>query len=156
MASVLLGLGSNLGDRQNYINQAIRQITEQAGKRLTLSRIRETTPHGYTSDNPYLNAAAQIQTNLSPAALLTITQTIETTLGRTQKTTPGSYHDRVIDIDILLYDQLILRTPNLIIPHPRLHERTFVLQPLSEIAPHTIHPLIGKTIAELYRALQSP
>lgn len=153
MAVVFLGLGSNLGDKRTHLEQAIEQITDRVGGMLALSRFYDIPPQGYTSDNTYLNAVAEIETGLSPESLLAAMQAIERKLGRTEKTIDGRYQDRVIDIDILLYDQLVLHNPHLTIPHPRLHERVFVLQPLCEIAPNTIHPVLGKTIAELYHAL---
>jgi len=94
--------------------------------------------------------AIAVETALNPATLLSETQAIEKTVGRRDKTINGVYHDRIIDIDILLYDDLIIQSPTLTIPHPLMHQRTFVLHPLAEIAPHLIHPVLKKTIAELY------
>jgi len=149
LSAVYLGLGSNLGDKQTYINTALALLTERVGVILALSGFYETEPWGYESPETYQNVAVAIQTDLEPAALLLTTQAIERDIGRNHKTTNGKYRDRVIDIDILLYDDLILQTQTLTIPHPLMHQRPFVLQPLNEIAPHIIHPILHKTIAEL-------
>lgn len=153
MSVVYLSLGSNLGDRRIHIKNALAQINERAGAVLALSNFFETQPWGYLSQEMYLNVAVSVRTNLTPEALLTVTQEIEQQLGRHEKTVNGEYRDRVIDIDILLYDDLILQTPSLTIPHPLIHQRAFVLQPLAEIAPHIIHPVLGKTIAMLCESL---
>ena len=149
MPSVYLGLGSNLGDKRENIKKALAIITERVGNILTLSGFYETQPWGYDSSETYLNVAVGIETDLKPEELLFVTQDIERVTGRREKTTRGEYHDRIIDIDILLYDNLILQTPELTIPHPLMHLRDFVLMPLSEIAPEKVHPVSGKTIAEL-------
>ena len=149
MSTVYLGLGSNLGDKHTYINKALAHLTERVGEIRALSGFYETEPWGYDSQETYQNVAVAIQTDLKPAALLAVIQAIERDIGRNQKTTNGIYRDRVIDIDILLYDDLILQTQPLTIPHPLMHQRSFVLHPLNEIAPHIIHPILQKTIAEL-------
>ena len=149
MSSVYLGLGSNLGGKQGNIKKALALITERVGDILALSGFYETHPWGYDSSETYINTAVGIETKLNPEELLHITQGIERELGRKEKTIGGKYCDRVIDIDILLYDNLILHTTELIIPHPLIHQRVFVLQPLSEIAPDFIHPVSGRTIIEL-------
>ena len=153
MPTVYLCLGSNLGDKQTFIKTALTLITERAGAILALSGFYETQPWGYDSTKTYQNVAVAVQTDLEPANLLATTQAIERDIGRRQKTINGEYHDRVIDIDILLYDDLILQTPTLTIPHPLMHQRPFVLQPLSEIAPHIFHPILQKTITETLLAV---
>lgn len=147
---VYLGLGSNLGDKRNNIEKVLALIAERVGDILALSRFYETLPWGYESSETYLNAVAGIETSLQPEDLLFSTQDIEREIGRTKKTIDGEYHDRLIDIDLLLYGNLVIQTPQLTIPHPLMHQREFVLQPLSEISPDLIHPVLGKTIAELY------
>jgi 2-amino-4-hydroxy-6-hydroxymethyldihydropteridine diphosphokinase len=150
-----LGLGSNLGNRHKNIDQALTLISERVGEILALSKWYETAPDGYTSAHKYLNAVVIAETSWSPEQVLQITQDIEKACGRTQKTIDTVYHDRTIDIDVLLYDNLILQTPHLTIPHPRMHLRAFVLQPLSAIAPFVVHPTLCKTIKSLYEELSS-
>ncbi len=123
-------------------------LAERVGDVLALSGFYETEPWGFRSDNTFLNAALQLETALPPLELLAATQAIELEMGRTQKS-DGTYHDRIIDIDILLYDDLVMQTPALTIPHPLMHERLFVMEPLSEIAPNVIHPVFGKSVISL-------
>ena len=155
MSTVYLGIGSNLGDKQAHIKKALALITERAGTILALSRFYETKSWGYDSTKTYQNIAIAVQTDLEPDTLLSTTQAIERDIGRHDKTFKGEYRDRTIDIDILLYDDLILQTPTLTIPHSLMHLRTFVLQPLTEIAPHATHPVLQQTIAEMYHTLLS-
>jgi 2-amino-4-hydroxy-6-hydroxymethyldihydropteridine diphosphokinase len=128
------------------MRKALALIAERVGERLTLSGFYETAPWGYESAGMYLNAVVGVETGLSPFELLDVTQAIERVLGREEKTVNGRYRDRVIDIDILLYDLLILHTPRLTIPHPQMLRRPFVMQPLLEIAPEAVNPLSGKTV----------
>ena len=144
-----LGIGSNLGNRLQQLNVAITRLAEIAGNILAISDFYETTSWGYESPNQFLNAAIQIETSLSPHELLSTIQQIEHEMGRMSKSQDLQYTDRPIDIDILMYDNLILQTPDLVLPHPLMHERLFVLQPLSEIAPNLIHPVLKKMIEEL-------
>ncbi len=123
-------------------------LAERVGDVLALSGFYETEPWGFQSDNTFLNAALQLETSLSPLELLKATQQIELEMGRTQKSN-GAYHDRIIDVDILLYDDLILQTPELTLPHPLMHERLFVMEPLAEIAPNVIHPVFKKSVISL-------
>jgi 2-amino-4-hydroxy-6-hydroxymethyldihydropteridine diphosphokinase len=151
MAMTYLSLGANLGNRRQQLTAAAALLGERAGHLLALSRFYETAPWGYDSPHPFLNAAAQLETALAPQELLATTRQIERDLGRTAKTgRTAAYQDRLIDIDILLYDRLVLELPDLILPHPRMHLRTFVLQPLAEIAPSLQHPVLNQTVAELY------
>ena len=128
-----MSLGANLGDRETNIKLAIKQISELIGPVVRQSALLETAPWGFNSANTFINAAVCSQTSLSPREVLKAIQDIERALGRTQKSTDGQYHDRPIDIDILLYDDLHVNEPDLVIPHPHMNERQFVLQPLSEI-----------------------
>ena len=130
---VYLGLGSNIGARHEMIEKAIELIAEQVGDIVLQSALYETEPWGFSSENLFINGAVACQTTLTPLEVLQKTQTIEKQLGRTHKTKNGEYEDRVIDIDILLYDDLHVNEPDLVIPHPHMNERQFVLQPLSEI-----------------------
>jgi 2-amino-4-hydroxy-6-hydroxymethyldihydropteridine diphosphokinase len=142
---VFLGLGSNLGNRRENMEKALALIAGRAGKILALSGFYETPPWGYASTKTYLNAAVKIETGLSPHELLATTRAIEKELGREEKTVNGIYRDRIIDIDILLYDRLVLQTPELTIPHPLMLQRQFVMQPLSEIAPDTVRLMQEKS-----------
>lgn len=130
---VYLSLGSNLGNRLYNLRQACEQIEERAGHILSVSAVHVTMPQGFESDNLFLNMCLKIRTDLTPLQLLEETQQIERQIGRTEKSADGIYHDRVIDIDILLYGDVTIATPQLTIPHPRMYERDFVMQPLSEI-----------------------
>ena len=150
MATVYLGLGTNLGDKEANLRTAIYKLQERIGKQVSLSSFYETAPWGFESDS-FLNAAIGLETNLPPIEILHITQEIEKELGRTKKSVNGSYSDRLIDIDILLYDTLVLQTPELTIPHPLMTERDFVMNPLIEIAGNVIHPTRQKTLSELYQ-----
>jgi len=131
--TVLLGLGTNLGDLTHNMLTAIDMIGQQVGTVVRQSSFHESEPWGFHSDNKFLNAVVMVETTLQPQELLTATQSIERTMGRTRKSTNGQYHDRIIDIDILLYDDLHINEPNLIIPHPLMYKRPFVMEPLAEI-----------------------
>lgn len=151
MATVYLGLGTNLGNKEANLRTAIYKLQERIGKQVSLSSFYETAPWGFESEHSFLNAAIGLETNLSPTEVLHITQEIEKELGRTQKSVNGSYSDRLIDIDILLYDNLVLQSPELTVPHPLMTERDFVMKPLIEIAGNVIHPIRQKTLSELYQ-----
>ena len=133
MHTVYLSLGSNLGDKEQNLTSAISEIARRIGDITAQSAFLETEPWGFDSDNAFLNAAVCVETQLSPYELLHTTQQIERDLGRVQKSHQGLYHDRIIDIDILLYDDLHIQTPELTIPHPLMQQREFVLIPLKEI-----------------------
>lgn len=128
-----LSLGTNLGDRQANMRRAVQLLGSQVGRVERLSSVIETEPWGYTSSNMFLNACVCIATPLTPLQLLRATQEVERQLGRTHKSVHGAYHDRPMDIDILLYDDISLDTPELKIPHPLMRERDFVMRPLMEI-----------------------
>lgn len=147
--TVYLSLGSNKGDRQKNLNLAIEQISNRIGSIVGQSDFFVTEPMGFKSPHLFYNAAIGIKTTHTAADILKITQQIEKELGRKRKSVNGVYHDRVIDIDILLYDDNIINSPELQIPHPRMKERRFVLEPLAQIAPALIIPNETKTIAEL-------
>ena len=135
---VYLGLGSNLGDREAMLLQAIKLIDERVGQVLRRSSFIETEPWGFESDHRFLNAAVCCETALSPRQVLQATQQIERDLGKrkchaTKRQKKINYQDRPIDIDILLFDDLIVDEPDLKIPHPLMHQREFVMRPLNEI-----------------------
>lgn len=139
MHTVYLSLGTNLGDKEHNLVSAIKEIERRIGPVRAQSAFLTTEPWGFKSENTFLNAAVRVETKLSPNALLRVTQQIEREMGRTQKSSVDPqqskvvYHDRIIDIDILLYDDLHINTKKLTIPHPHMHERNFVLIPLKEI-----------------------
>ena len=149
MAEIYLGLGTNLGDKEANLNAAIDEIRKRVGEIVSLSAYYITEPWGFDSRNSFLNAVCKACTALSPSEALSITQAIEKDLGRLKKSVDGQYSDRPIDIDILLYDDLVLNTPNLVIPHPLMHKRLFVMQPLAEIAPELVHPVLHRNMKEL-------
>lgn len=133
MHKVYLSLGTNLGDKERNLSVAIKEIGRRIGTVRVQSAFLTTKPWGFSSDNDFLNAAVCCETALSPFDLLHGTQTIERDMGRLSKSVGGVYHDRIIDIDILVYDDIHIETPELTIPHPRMNERDFVLKPLKEI-----------------------
>ena len=133
MHTVYLSLGTNLGYKEQNLLSAIKEIERRIGPVRAQSAFLATEPWGFESENTFLNAAVRVETELSPNALLRITQQIEREMGRTVKSMGGKYHDRIIDIDILLYDDLHINTKKLTIPHPHMYERDFVLIPLKEI-----------------------
>ncbi len=155
MATVYLGLGTNIGNRKENLTRAIGLLSLALGHYTALSSFIETAPWGFNSDNAFLNCTVAFDTELTPHQLLDTTENIERELGRTSKSNGGIYHDRVIDIDILLYGSETVSTARLTIPHPLMHMRDFVLEPLAQIAPHTIHPTTGKSIEQLKAALYS-
>lgn len=155
MATVYLGLGTNIGNRKENLTRAIGLLSLALGHYTALSSFIETAPWGFNSDNAFLNCTVAFDTELTPHLLLDTTENIERELGRTSKSNGGIYHDRVIDIDILLYGSETVSTERLTIPHPLMHMRDFVLEPLAQIAPHTIHPTTGKSIEQLKAALYS-
>ena len=130
-----LSLGSNLGDRAEMLRRAIMLIGERIGAVQRVSSFIETEPWGFESEHPFLNAAVMVLTTLSPIECLDATQQIERELGRKKKSKNGIYHDRPIDIDLLLYGDQTISTPRLTIPHPHMFERDFVMIPLREIMP---------------------
>ncbi|MCI6619002.1 MAG: 2-amino-4-hydroxy-6-hydroxymethyldihydropteridine diphosphokinase [Prevotella sp.] len=133
MHAVYLSLGSNIGNRRSLLHEAIEHIGEEIGTVRRQSTFIETKPWGFESPNMFLNACVYVETTLAPRQLLEATQRIERRMGRVHKTVDHQYTDRIIDIDILLYDDLHMREPDLIIPHPLMHERDFVMRPLKEI-----------------------
>ena len=142
---IFLGLGSNMGDRRHNLEWAQHSLSQKLGMG-QVSSVYDTAPLGNTRQARFLNLVCEAATPLMPVELLTFIKEIEMDMGR-QPGPPNS--PRPIDIDILFYDNQIINTPELIIPHPRLTERAFVLIPLAEIAPDFVHPAVGKTINEM-------
>ena len=138
MATLYLSLGTNMGNRHENLSLAQELIGREVGTVVSASDIIETEPWGFESSNRFLNMAVKVETTLQPLEVLHTTQEIERKLGRTQKSVNREYHDRMIDIDILLYDDLVMNTPELTIPHPLMYQREFVMKPLSQIAPELV------------------
>lgn len=133
MHKVYLSLGTNLGNRKRNIREAIEKIEELVGVVERRSALYETKPWGFSSPNDFINSCILVDTILAPRQLMEKLQEIEKEMGRTLKSINGEYHDRIIDIDILMYDDLQINEPDLVIPHPLMEEREFVMIPLKEI-----------------------
>jgi len=132
MHTTYLALGTNLGDKDRNLQIALTKITGNIGTLSAVSSVYVSDPWGYSSENLFLNQAVKVETELSPLELLNAIQEIETQMGRTRKTS-ARYQDRIIDIDIILYDDLVYQSEELTIPHPLYRQRPFVLKPLEEI-----------------------
>ena len=133
MYHVYLSLGTNLGNRKRNIREAIEKIEEQIGVVKRQSTLYKTKPWGYSSPNDFINACVLVFTPMAPRQVLEAAQKIEREMGRTLKSVDGEYHDRIIDIDILMIDDLVINEPDLHVPHPLMEERDFVMKPLKEI-----------------------
>ncbi len=144
-----LGLGSNLGNREDNLDMALKLLSQRM-KVGRVSSIYDTEPVGNTDQPRFLNIACEVFTHLAPEGLLALAKGIEGKMGRRGK----SGEPRTIDIDILLYGDTVMETPDLVIPHPGMTERSFVLVPLAEVAPDLVHPVSGKTIAEMKKAIK--
>ncbi len=151
MHTVYHGLGTNLGDRRKNLDAAVQALAPQV--RVTgLSKVYETPAWGYEDQPLFLNAAVRAETELSPQDLLLFVKDLERKLGRTESFRWGP---RLIDIDILFYDDLVVKTAGLVIPHPRLHERAFVLVPLRDLKPDLAHPTLGKTVQQMLEGMET-
>ncbi len=152
-----IGLGSNAGNRRRTLRRALDLLEQRGRVHVTaLSRFIETVPTGGPpQQNNYINAVAEIETDLAPAVLLRELQQVEALCGR-NRATEERWGPRTCDLDILLMGDLVMRTPELVIPHPRMHVRRFVLQPLARLAPQAVHPVLGQTIAQLLAGFGEP
>lgn len=148
MQTVYLSLGSNQGNRHQNLIDAIRSIENYGGKITKQSSVYETEAWGVTNQPAFLNQVIEIQTLLEPEALLKELLNIERLMGRV-RTNDNRWKQRIIDIDIIAYGDKIIQTDSLIIPHPEMHNRSFVLSPLLEIAPQWTHPVFNKTVKEI-------
>jgi 2-amino-4-hydroxy-6-hydroxymethyldihydropteridine diphosphokinase len=150
-----VALGSNLGDREAHLAAAIQALRARPAVRVTsVSTVYETAPVGPPPQGPYLNAVVRLRTRLAPRALLACLLEIEAAEGR--RRSAGRWSPRTLDLDLLFYGSLTLDEPGLCVPHPRLHERAFVLEPLRDVAPRLVHPLLGKSVEELARNVRDP
>lgn len=149
MATVYLGIGSNIGDKEANLAKAVQYIEQIRGiDVLETSSLYETEPVGGPEQDDYLNGVVKVKTALPPDSLLMNLKEIELKMGRKPS---GRDHPRAIDIDVLLYEDMVVEMKDIIVPHPRMHQRTFVLKGLSEIAPDVVHPVLAKTALELYQ-----
>jgi len=155
ISRAFVGLGSNLGDREAHLRRALQALRATRGIQwLEVSRIYQTDPVGPLPQGPYLNAVAEIETGLEPRALLERLLEIEAEEGRVRR---GARDEaRILDLDLLLFADRCIDEDALVVPHPRLHERGFVLEPLCELAPRRVHPRLGETIAELAARVRDP
>jgi 2-amino-4-hydroxy-6-hydroxymethyldihydropteridine diphosphokinase len=152
MPIAYVGLGSNIGDKAGNMMRALEILGQFDGLKVTkISSFYETEPVGYEDQNWFVNAVAQIETIFPPEELLSMLKKTEQVIGRRETIRWGP---REIDLDLLMYDQLCFDSPELVIPHPRMHERAFVLVPLVEIVPDQVHPILKKTVTELLTELQ--
>ena len=154
MAKLFLLLGGNMGDKKQLFEKALSRLGDELGGITQLSSIYETEPWGFQSEDLFWNQVVVLNTKWSPEDILKKTQAIELELGRTRKA--EQYVSRLIDIDLLFYDDLVLRSPDLELPHPRMADRRFVLEPLSEIAPTLIHPVFNQSIKVLLKDCSDP
>ncbi len=153
--------GGNRGDVRRTLERAVKRIEERIGAVKRTSGYYESAPWGFEAEQPFWNQAVEVETRLRPEALLDEVLAIEAELGRDRseeerekRTTGQRYASRMLDIDILLYDDEVIRTPRLEIPHPRMGGREFVLRPLCELMPERCHPVTGERIADLLQALE--
>ncbi|MFH0702565.1 MAG: 2-amino-4-hydroxy-6-hydroxymethyldihydropteridine diphosphokinase [bacterium] len=157
MSIAYICIGSNIGDRVGYVQQAHNLLNDTEGiKIINGSSLYETEPYGYKNQEWFVNAVLKIETNLEPLKLLEECQRIERQLGRVRNMELPQWGPRTMDLDILFYDKLIITTNELQIPHPMLDLRAYALVPFLEIAPDLIHPVIGKTISEIHNNLPAP
>jgi len=147
MAKLFLLLGGNLGNKERIFSTARKRLGEELGALIQTSSVFETEPWGFDSDDMFWNQVLVIETSLTPEQVLECTKDIETELGRVRKA--ARYSSRLIDIDLLFYDDMVLHEPGLELPHPRMIDRRFVLEPLAEVAAELVHPVFKRNIVSL-------
>jgi len=153
--SACIALGSNLGDRETHLAGAIAALRRSPGTEVVaVSAVYETDPVGPPPQGPYLNAAVRVETALAPGELLDCLRRIEASQGRHRSR--ERWAPRTLDLDLLLYGDERIDEPGLVVPHPRLHERAFVLEPLRDVAAELVHPILGETVDELARRVHDP
>jgi len=155
MTIVYLSLGSNIGDKVGFLQQAVKYLENDVFKIIRTSTLYETEPWGNKEQDWFINAVIEAKTKLSPTQLLHHCQQIEQELGRVREGVPR-WGERTIDIDILFYGKEVINLPELTIPHPRMHQRAFVLVPMLELVPLLKHPILNKSIEDLHQDLQAP
>lgn len=155
MRVVSVNIGSNLGDREANLRQAVTMIAREVGCTPRVSNIYESKAWGYLSDNPFFNIAVEFESDLPAATLLSLFQRIEKEVGSAgHRDANGGYVDRILDIDIICLGNEIIDTQSISVPHPRMDRREFVLVPLCELSPQWRHPLSGLTAAEMLERLR--
>jgi 2-amino-4-hydroxy-6-hydroxymethyldihydropteridine diphosphokinase len=147
-SQVVIGLGSNMGDRFASLSRALVFLKEEAGTILAASSVWETEPWGFEADEQFLNMVVVLRTKMQPGQLMQLFRSIEGRMGR-MRNQGGRYESRIIDIDILLWENRVISIPGLEVPHPKLADRRFVLEPLCEVAPDAVHPVTGLTAREM-------
>ena len=150
--SIFIALGSNLGDKESNMKEALQRLAQRGVTVCKVSDFMATRPYGVTDQPAFLNAVAEIKTDNSPTELLRVLLQVEQEMGRKRIRHWG---ERNIDLDLLLYDDQIINLPDLKVPHPDMQNRDFVLRPLAQIAPDTVHPVLRKTIKQLWKELQN-
>ncbi|HWJ89844.1 MAG TPA: 2-amino-4-hydroxy-6-hydroxymethyldihydropteridine diphosphokinase [Flavisolibacter sp.] len=153
MNVVYLLIGGNIGDRLKYLSDAAKKISEACGPLTAISSVYETAPWGVQDQEGFLNQALRIETAHSPRSLLSVILHIEEGLGRKRSV---KYGPRIIDIDIIFFNDAVINEGSLIVPHPQMQNRRFVLEPLNEIAPQVLHPVLHKTVSELLDECPDP
>lgn len=156
---IYLSLGSNLGDRVNHLEEALGQIADQVGKLVTISGIYESEAWGFSSEHSFCNCCVSVLTDLKPLQVLDSILEIEKGMGRDRNTTGEAgegYADRIIDIDLLMFGERQYDHPRLVLPHPAMADRRFVLTPLNEIAPSLMHPLLKISISRMLDRCTDP
>lgn len=155
MARAFIGIGSNLGDRSAYVASARQSLAELPETLLTgFSSVYDTAPISHIEQDDFLNAVAELDTQLEPLALLDALAAIEGSAGRPGSARRVKWGPRTLDLDILLYDDRVISEDALVVPHPLMHERWFVLKPLAELAPQVVHPILQMTVGELLKYVE--